>query len=318
VACLAFGKKFRRGLCFEAGETAVFSSASEPSFTFAGMGAIDDSMITGLLYDLIWELVRKRKSGTIDVMVMRHLFALTCLAVSMVAECQDLPSLDVLLNRLDAYAKEYRATLPSLSCDEQITSQSLNKKGKIRHEVKVESTLREMRFEYDPNDPFVEKREFKSVDGHRPKAKFQTSNLPYFVEGGFSGLVGFKQWEQRDCFDDHVTSADGGRTVRMEMTLRTKPTNNSCAKLPAGFHRTVVADVETGRILHSERTIAPEAAAKNTEVYFGGIDYAPQKLGERTFWLPQRFDSHDAQNMGRMSVIYSNCHRYTGELKILP
>jgi len=86
----------------------------------------------------------------------------------------------------------------------------------------------------------------------------------------------------------------------------------------AGFHRIVIADPETGRILHTERTIEPEVAARNTEVYFGGIDYAPQKLGEQTFWLPSRFYAQDAKNMGRMFATYSNCHRYTGELKILP
>jgi hypothetical protein len=80
----------------------------------------------------------------------------------------------------------------------------------------------------------------------------------------------------------------------------------------------VIADPETGRILHTERTIAPEVAARNPGVYFGGIDYAPQKLGEQTFWLPERFYAHDAKNTGRMFATYSNCHRYAGELKILP
>jgi hypothetical protein len=155
-------------------------------------------------------------------------------------------------------------------------------------------------------------------DGRRPKATFQTSQMPYFAEGGFAGLVGFKRWEQRECFDYVVTSGDGGHTVRLEMTLKVNSANPSCTRLPAGFHRIVIADPETGRILHTERTIAPEAAARNTGVYFGGIDYAPQKLGEQTFWLPSRFYAHDANNTARMFATYSNCHRYAGELKILP
>lgn len=248
---------------------------------------------------------------------MKPYFTLVVFIFPVVAGCQGLPSLDVLLDRLGAYAKQYQATLPSLSCNEQITSQALNKKGKVTWEVKIQSTLREVRTE-DSYDPFIEKREFKSIDGRRPKATFQTSQMPYFVEGGFASLVGFKRWEQRECFDYVVTFGDGGHTVRLEMTLKTKSTNPSCARLPAGFHRIVIADPETGRILHTERTIAPEVAARNTEVYFGGIDYAPQKLGEQTFWLPSRFYAHDAKNTGRMFATYSNCHRYTGELKILP
>lgn len=248
---------------------------------------------------------------------MKPFFALAVFIFSVVAGCQNLPPLDVLLDRLDVYAKQYQATLPSLSCDEQITSQALNKKGKVTREVKVQSTLREIRTE-DSYDQFVEKREFKSIDGRRPKATFQTSQMPYFVEGGFAGLVGFKRWEQRECFDYLVTSEDSGHRVRLEMTLKGKSANPSCAKLPAAFHRTVIADPETGRILHTERTIAPEVAARNTEVYFGGIDYAPRELGEQTFWLPSRFYAHDAKNTESMFATYSNCHRYTGELKILP
>lgn len=248
---------------------------------------------------------------------MKSFLALAVLIFPAVAACQHLPSLDVLLDRLDAYTMQYQATLPSLSCDEQITSQALNKKGKVTWEMKIQSTLREVRTE-DSYDPFIEKREFKSIDGRRPRKTFQTSQMPYFVEGGFASLVGFKRWEQRECFDYIVTSGDSGHTVRLEMTLKTKSTNRSCARLPVALHRIVIADSETGRILHTERAIAPEVSASPPLVYFGGIDYAPQKLGDQTFWLPSRFYANDANNTGRMFATYSNCHRYTGELKILP
>lgn len=208
-------------------------------------------------------------------------------------------------------------SLPSLACDEQITSQALNKKGKVTWEVKIQSSLREIRTG-DPYDPFLEKREFRTVNGHRPRATFETSQTPYFVEGGFAGLVGFKRWEQRECFDYVIAPGDNSQTVRLEMTLKAKFTNPSCAKIPDGFHRTVIAEAETGRILHTERTISPAVAARSTEAYFGGIDYAPQKLGDETFWLPSRFYAHDAHDRARMIAAYSNYHRYAGELKVLP
>lgn len=246
---------------------------------------------------------------------MKSLFALAVIIFPAAAGCQNqnLPALNVLLDRLDTYARQYQATLPSLSCDEQITSQALNRKGKISRQVKIHSTLREVRTE-DPYDPFLEKREVKSVNGHRDTS---TSQSPYFVEGGFASLVGFKTWEQRDCFDFALTS-EGQRTVRLEMKLKPKVPNPTCAKLPPGFQRIVIADPGTGQIVHTERTIAPEVTSQSSAVYFGGIDYAPQKLGEQTFWLPSRFYAHNAQNTGRMFVTYSNCHRYIGDLKILP
>jgi hypothetical protein len=248
---------------------------------------------------------------------MKPFLAMAVLIFPAVAGCQRLPSLDVLLDRLDAYAKQYEATLPSLACEEQITSQALNKKGKVTWEVKILSSLREIRTD-DPYNPLLEKREFKIVNGHRAKATFQTFQMPYFVEGGFAGLVGFKRWQQRECFDYVVSSGDNGQTVRLEMTLKTGITSPSCAKLPSGLQRIVIAEPETGRVLHTERTIEPGVAEMSNEAYFGGIDYAPQKLGDQTFWLPARFYAHDANNTHRMSATYSNYHRYTGELKILP
>lgn len=249
---------------------------------------------------------------------MKSCFALAVLIFPAVAGCQRLPSLDALLDRLDAYAQQYQATLPSLSCDEQITSQALNKKGKVTWQVKILSSLREIRTG-DPYDPLLEKREFKIVNGHRARATFQTYQMPYFVEGGFAGLVGFKRWRQRECFDYVVSAGDNnGQTVRLEMTLKKGITNPSCAKLPAGFDRIVIAETATGRVLHTERTIEPGFAEMNNEAYFGGIDYAPQKLGDEIFWLPSRFYAHDAKNSARMFATYSNYHRYTGELKVLP
>ena len=105
-------------------------------------------------------LLPQRSDGNLSVTRMKPFFALAVLFFPAVAGCQNLPSLDALLDRLDAYAKQYQATLPSLSCDEQITSQALNKKGKVRLEVKAQSTLHEVRTE-NPYDPFHEEREFK-------------------------------------------------------------------------------------------------------------------------------------------------------------
>jgi hypothetical protein len=144
--------------------------------------------------------------------------------------------------------------------------------------------------------------------------------LRRFLEHVEETLDVVRAWHRlgQDLARQADTIRNGGHTVRLEMTLKTKSANPSRASLPAGFHRTVIADHETGRVLHTERTISAEVAAWNSEVYFGGIDYAPHKLGEQTFWLPSQFCSRDAKNTGRMFAIYSNCHRYTGELKILP
>ena len=69
---------------------------------------------------------------------MKALSALVLLAVSAAACSQTPPRVAALLDRLQAYAKDYREHLPSLSCDESLTSQ-LIEKGKVKQEVKAEA-----------------------------------------------------------------------------------------------------------------------------------------------------------------------------------
>lgn len=61
---------------------------------------------------------------------------------------------------------------------------------------------------------------------------------------GFAGLVAFKRWKQRERFDHVLISADNGRTVRLELTLKTRLMNPSCAKIPTGSRRIVIAEPE--------------------------------------------------------------------------
>ena len=53
------------------------------------------------------------------------------------------------LRRVIAYTQAYRQHLPSLECDETMLSQRV-KKGKVKREVKIKATLRELRDENEP------------------------------------------------------------------------------------------------------------------------------------------------------------------------
>jgi hypothetical protein len=225
------------------------------------------------------------------------------------------PSLEVLLDRLYAYAAQYRATLPSLSCDESIVSQELDYNGKVKRQVRVTGTMREIRTD-DPDDPFSEQHEFLKVNGKRVKKLFA---MPYFIQGGFANLIGFHHRELKDCFDYQVSFLNDGKTVQMEMQRKDEPKDAECrTRVFAGSRWKVIADVATGHILHSERTISSQASDLHHEAYFASLDYEPQMLGDRTFWLPARFSAHSPEDDRRMYATYSNCHRYAGEMKILP
>ena len=73
------------------------------------------------------------------------------------------------------YSREYRRHLPSLECDESMVLQRV-KNGKVKWEVRVETTLREIRDETQ-SDEFKDNYSFKTVNGKPPKVHF---TVPYF------------------------------------------------------------------------------------------------------------------------------------------
>jgi hypothetical protein len=235
------------------------------------------------------------------------------------------PGLDALVDRLYAYAEQYRATLPSLSCDERVVSQQVRFDGKVKWQVRVEGTMRDLRkTPPDPFDPFTEQHTFVKVNGKPVRAMAGgDANLPYFIQGFFANLIGFHHVELKDCFDFRVTPLKNGKgkavpgQVQVEVDRKAEPPAAACRTIIAGTHYMVIADPETGRIRHSERTIPAEAAVERNEAYFASIDYAPQQFGDRTFWLPAKSSAHDPAGTGRMEAAYLNCHRYTGEMRIV-
>lgn len=244
---------------------------------------------------------------------MRSRFTLLLCLLPACAHAQQAPSLDELLPSLYAYAREYRAKLPSLSCDESITSQVM-KNGKVKKEVKIEASLREIRDD-SKTEPFTERRTFNMVDGRRPKPHF---TIPFLVRGAFANAIGFVREDREACFDYQLAARDRGTILRLDMALKPNADDPNCRDVPPGFRKTVLVDAKTFRITHVDRTISAEAAKHSVEVYFFSTDFSPQKLGNETYWLPVKVYAHDADDEGRMYATYSNFHRFTGELKVLP
>lgn len=237
---------------------------------------------------------------------------------------QSVSPLHALVDRLYAYADQYRATLPSLSCDERIVSWLVSYDGKIKRRVQVDGTMRELR-KTPPNllDPFSEQHTVIKVNGKRVRGGtmgVEETNLPYLIQGIFANLIGFHREELKDCFVYSASAVNDGNAgeVQIEVDRKPEPPAEACRAILPGTHYMVIADAETGRIVHSERTIPPDASEQNDEAYFASIDYAPVQFGDRVFWLPVRSSAHDATDTGRMESAYSNCHRYGSEVRIVP
>lgn len=224
-----------------------------------------------------------------------------------------LPTVAELLPKIYAYAAQYRATLPSLECDESIVSQRVAK-GKVKWEVKWESRLREVRTD-GGKDPFAEHHQFLSLDGKAAPEKFK---VPYFVQGGFANAIGFASREDPECYDYVVTAGPDAGTVRLDLVVRAQDADAACRVIPEGYKKSVVVEAATGRVEFVERSMSAKAAAKLKEVPNAAVTYGPEKLGDAVMWLPVQMVAHDDRDEGRMTARYSNFHRYTATVTIEP
>lgn len=220
---------------------------------------------------------------------------------------------DELISRLYEYVREYRASLPSFSCDEAITSKIV-KKGEVKREMKIIGTLRVLRHNSGPEE-FPETHNFRTIDGHPPQQHFF---IPYWVEGGLANGHGFALPAIRDCFVYNVVPEDRGRVLRVSVKLRENMTDPKCNDVGEGYRRIALFDTVVGQVTHIEVALSPEAAKKFKRAYFATMDYAPQALGDKTIWLPVRLVAHDETGEREMTADYSNYHRYTAKVEILP
>jgi hypothetical protein len=220
------------------------------------------------------------------------------------------------VRRVIAFAQAYREHLPSLECDETMLSQEV-KNGKVKREVKIKATLRELRDENEPGG-FRDDYTFKSVDGKPAKPNFRTPYLPYFVYNVFANSLGIGETPRPTCFNYRFATLDDGRTLQFNIDTKPGIRDLSCKKIPDDYHKMMLIDMASGAVRHIERRVSPQFADNNLEIPYVTIDYAPQRLGEETFWLPIRFEAIDLHQQGRMIATYSNFHRYTAVAKILP
>jgi hypothetical protein len=241
-------------------------------------------------------------------------------------------SVEERVQRVIDYSKAYRANLPSLECDEAMVSQRL-KDGKVKQEMRIKATLREIRDEQEPGG-FRDEYSYNMVNGRRVKGRAATdprlrAKTPYFVHNVFANSLGIGDRPLPGCYDyrfetlDPETPGDGGgagqdRTIRFTMDLKPGARDAACRRIPEGYHKTMLMDAATGAVRHVERRVSLRYAAANLEIPEVVIDYAPEKLGDDTYWLPVRFEANDPTVEGRMIATYSNFHRYTVVARILP
>lgn len=227
----------------------------------------------------------------------------------------DPPTLDALLDQIAAHAASYRATLPSLSAQESITSQT---SGLFKQRAEAQATFRVTRQESDAR--FHESRQITELNG-KPVAAGKQVHLPVTFHGAFGdALEIFFAPALRPCYDFTLTpriAPDGSQ--RSDFSGRPgSEANPACAHTPARVTGFVLIDPATKQIRHLERTVPEDVAKAHHLASFASVDYATAKIGEQSFWLPAvivaRLNGGKAEFVAR----YSGYQRFTGTVTLMP
>jgi hypothetical protein len=138
------------------------------------------------------------------------------------------PSVEERVQRVIDYAQAYRANLPSLECDEAMLSQRV-RDGKVRQEVRIKATLREIRDESERGG-FRDEYTYNMVNGRqrRGKAALAPVKTPYFVHNVFANSLSIGARPLPACYDYRFDTLDSGRTVQFTVDVKPAARDAAC------------------------------------------------------------------------------------------
>ena len=242
------------------------------------------------------------------------------------------PTLEQILQRLEANLRHYDAAVPSLFCDEHAISQVWP--GARGENTITDSVFRLMRIgKPDHTSTLVESREIQKVDG-KP-ATSQYIDGPTMLSGAFEGGLAVVSLSQGVCMRYALEPRkrdrpSGPYIVRFATDLG--PRNSDTCLFQENSTGRAFIDPAAMQITHMELTtprhvIIPEGA--DTSAVVGKrvitVDYAPLLLGGETFWMPTTITMRATSGSGTFHMIawsfratYRNFHKLEVTSRILP
>lgn len=248
------------------------------------------------------------------------------------AQQANAPTIDGVLQRLQANLNHYDKDLPSLFCDEHAVSQMDPDPGD--RDTVTDSIFRLRRIEgADHTTSLEESREIKTVNG-KP-AKSQDMEGPSLVSGVFEGALAVVSVDQKACMKYTLERVKGKRSAEdyvVRFATALTPENSSACLLQDKSEGRVFIDPGSMQITHLELT-SPHHVIIHGSLYASPVigkrtltvDYAPAVLGGETFWLPSEISqrSMSGENTFHRTdwtyrATYRNCHRMEVTSRILP
>ena len=248
-------------------------------------------------------------------------FALVSLIVTTLATSllpAQTPASPELIDELVANAALYNATLPSITANETIESEASYLI--FRKKALAKGTFRVVR---DPNGgPLKESRQITVLDG-KPVAEGQQVHLPTTLFGGFGRFQEmFFTPAHRRCYT-FTRLSEPGPGGTWQIAIASRPEDAApphCASQAPGVTGIARVDPATHQLVHLERTVPEEAAAQRHLAPFASVDIGPATIGDKSFWLPTLVIGtfNNGKEKGRFVAHYSDYHRFTGSVTLLP
>lgn len=242
------------------------------------------------------------------------------------------PTLDDILQRLQANLNHFDTSVPSFFCDEHVISHMASDRGD-RNTV-TDSIFRLKRTPNpDRTTTLVESRDIRTVDG-KP-ATSQKMEGPSMLHGAFEGGLDIVSVNQKSCMRYTLQPIDNKHpnapyAIRFATALT--PENTASCLLQEKSTGRVLLDPASMQITHLEIT-----TPRHTIIPGGGyispvigkrvltVDYAPVLLDNETYWMPSTITMHAVGDKGTFRVTtwsyqatYRNYHRLEVKSRILP
>ena len=276
--------------------------------------------------------------GGREVWVMK--LRIVCAVVSLVAllgvssvvwaQGVEAPSLDEILQRLEANLNHYDKSVPSFFCDEHVVSQVMPGRDQ---ETVTDSVFRLKRTaEANHTTSLVESREIKKVNGKA--ASSQDMKGPSLVSGAFEGGLDIVSLNQRGCMKYALQPINAKRPKEPYVvgfaTALTRENFAECLLQEKSSGR-VFVDPASMQITRLELTTPHHAIipwSAGSPAVTGKreltVEYSPVELGGDTFWMPSSITSRDTSKGGfdvtvwSYRATYRNYHRLEVKSRILP
>jgi hypothetical protein len=256
----------------------------------------------------------------------RRLFltpALLFLAAASAAAQTTPPNVEDVLARARANVAASLATLPSVFCDEKITSSELHD-GKVRRAMTFDSVVT-VRKTSSGEEKLTESREVRLVNGKAPK-EGKKYVLPITVNGGFGLLFNsFLSTAYDQCNTYRIVRGDdsAGNLLGLEVARKADSKRIAgCETLSETAVSRFWLDPVSYQIQRIETTARIQNGSHGFKTITGRNDFAAVQFGAKSWLLPASAHMNvtmepESSEGFAFEAHYSNCHKFEASSSII-